>query len=130
MNQKKKLIKILALALMCITSTGLTMLFVFAATEKDSDIIQIASDTTKKGKTNFKILNDDLINFIYTYEEYGKCFKVKERINATLTDGKSEIYVKDNNGTYVLDTRIWTTVKFKCRAVLWYYCTCSRYNKF
>lgn len=62
-------------------------------------------------KNNLVILNDDLENYVYTYEENGISFKAIEHISSDLKHVDGEIYQKDKNGNYKLYSTLITDVK-------------------
>ncbi|MEK4876945.1 MULTISPECIES: hypothetical protein [Paenibacillus] len=65
--------------------------------------------SSKVERTNFQwVVNDDLSNYEYTYEEEGISYRIVESINLeTMTDVSSDIYVKEN-GEYVLSSKVST----------------------
>lgn len=63
------------------------------------------NESSKVGKINFQLVNDNLNNYEYTYEEDGVFYRIVENIDLEKNDVSSDIYVKEN-GQYVLDSEV------------------------
>ncbi|MBV4429682.1 hypothetical protein [Clostridium tyrobutyricum] len=112
--------KLIAFTLTSFIASGLVIpsTTAFAATKDNTKVLSTSElnnskSVVKTGKSNFKVLDSNLSNIEYTYDKDGKSYKVLEKINSQLTDGQSEIYVKNQNGEYELNSKIITTVRDK-----------------
>lgn len=69
--------------------------------------IQAYAENQNNETRNLIIVSNDIGNFIYTYSEDGKDYKVKEKSTEDRKHVDSEIYVKKEDGNYELEeTRI------------------------
>lgn len=93
----------------CFVITGLMILTSFSAIPLNT--VKASSDLEYKEETkNVNILNNDLSNFVYTYEEEGNSYKVVEQTSPDMTHVESKIYIKDSNGKYYLQSELKTDI--------------------
>ena len=65
--------------------------------------VQQANAQEQGERTNFYLVNSELGNMIYTYDEDGKSYRVEEQISFDMTSSESSVYVKSEDGNYELD---------------------------
>lgn len=106
--KSKKIISALAIAL--VSTIGISTITpsktAFASTRNN---ISQSNDASANNKNNFKFLKNDYGDIEYTYDNDGKSYKVVEKFEKDFSHGTSNIYEKNNDGSYILSSTIETT---------------------